>query len=498
MKASRTALLVAAALATVTSVPYLTAALRPPAGAVFSGAFFYQDDMYQYFSFLEQASRGHVVFVNKFDPTPNPPTIVNVEWLVGGILARILGGSPVLGFHALRILAIFGLMAGGARLLSAAGLDRRRVAWGLVLVATAGGLGWLRLLLGAPGWRVPDIASGFFPFHQALMNAHFVVGSALFVWTLLLHLEWRAGQRSRWPWVAAAWALGFSRPYDVVSFAITASLIAVLRRRQRALVPTILELAWLAPVFGYYALLMHTQRGLGGWTGVATGDLSPAVLEFAIAILPATALIAAFWRAPAADDPIGVRTAVAVWAGVVALIFVGYPSPMAKQFAVTFGPALLLLTALVTPARWTAIAVAALCPTSLFLLWRVFHPFPTWFAPRDYAAAVRFLADACGPDEVVIAPTDASLMIGGLTPCRVALGHRSLTPGWLTAIDAGNRFYDPAAAPAARWAYLDSVGADYVLLPRGTGAMLGGDPRAVPRMALPLLEVWQLTPRRAP
>jgi hypothetical protein len=494
----RIAAAVALGLALITTAPYVAAALAPPPGAVFTGTFFYQDDMYQYFSFVEQGARGELVFANKFDPRPQRPAVVNVEWWFAGVLAAVLGGSPVLGFHALRVLAIVALLAASARLLAAAGVAGRRLAWALVLIATAGGLGWLRLLVAAPGSQVPDILMGLYPFHQSLMNAHFVVGSALFAWTLVLHLEWRAGLRSRWAWVAAAWALGFSRPYDLVSFAIAAFALAWMRPTARRPIPAALELAWLAPVFAYYALLMHSQRGLGGWTGVQSGDLTPPLLEFGYALLPALALVAVFWRAPAAEDPLGVRRALVAWAAVVGVILVGYPSPMAKQFATTLGPAVVLLAALITPFRVLPWAAAALCPTSVFLLWRVFHPYPDWFAPRDYTEAVRFLDGTCAGEDVALAPTDLSLMIAGLTPCRVALGHRGLTPDWPAAVDAGRRFYDPATPVSWRWTYLESLGADYVALPAGGGALLGGDTRAVRRLELPILEVWQValrTPR---
>ena len=170
---------------------------------------------------------------------------MNLEWWCAGILARSLGGSPVLGFHALRILAIVALLAAAAQLLAAAGLAGRRLAWALVLVATAGGLGWLRLLMNVPGSRVPDVVMGLYPFHQSLMNAHFVVGAALFVWTIALHLEWRAGRRSRWGWVGAAWALGFSRPYDLVTFAIAAFVLALMRPQRDGRSAALLELGGL-------------------------------------------------------------------------------------------------------------------------------------------------------------------------------------------------------------------------------------------------------------
>jgi hypothetical protein len=495
----RAAAAAAVALAVATSVPYAAAARRPPApGARFTGAFFYQDDFYQYLSFVEQASRGRVVFANKFDPRPHRPAVVNVEWWVAGIFGRILGDSPVLGFHALRLGAIVALAAGAARLLAAAGAGSAHLAWGLALFASAGGLGWLRLLMGVPGSRVPDIVMGLYPFHQSLMNPHFVFATALFLWTLAFHLEWRAGLRSRWAWVAAGWALGLSRPYDLVTFALAALVLAFLRPHARRPLRAALELGWLAPVFGYYAVLMWAQRGLGGWTGVQSGDLTPPLVEFALALLPALAVAAAGWRGGAARgaDPLGVRAALLAWAAVVAAIVVLYPSPMVKQFATTLGPAVLLLAAASAPARALPVAVAALFPTSAFLLWRVFNPYPSWFMPADYAAAVELLDGGCRDPEVALAPSDLSLMIAGLTPCRVALGHRGLTPDWPNAVAAGNRFYDAATPAAARLAYLDGLGATWVLLPADGGPMLGGDPRYARRLAAPLLEVWQRTSPR--
>ena len=97
-----------------------------------------------------------------------------------------------------------------------------------------------------------------------------------------------------------------------------------------------------------------------------------------------------------------------------------------------------------------------------------------------------------------MAPSDLSLMIAGLTPCTVALGHRGLTPAWPEAVEAGTRFYDPATPAAWRLSYLDGLGADHVLLPAGGGGMLGGDPRSTRRPALPLLEIWRARPRAPP
>ncbi len=379
---------------------------------------------------------------------------------------------------------------------STAGLAGRRLAGALALFATAGGLGWLRLLLGTPGWRVPDILLGLYPFHQSLMNTHFVTGTALLLWTVALYLEYRTGRGRAWWWIAAGTALGLSRPYELVVFVLLAGALITLdlaRRRigWKAALRAGLRLAWLAPVFLYYAALMLGPAGVEGWTGVRSGDLSPPLAEFALALAPAAILAALFWsRAPAESGP--VRDALAAMAVIVALIVAAYPSPMAKQFATSLGPAVVLIAALVTPARWLAPAVLALAPTSAFLMWRVFNPYPTWFAPRDEIAAVGHLEEACRPGDVALAPSDLSLRIAGLTPCAVALGHRCLTPDWPNAVEAGRRFYDPATPASWRAEYVRQIRARFVFLPPGAGSWIGEGRHFVRRFSFARFEVWEV------
>jgi hypothetical protein len=492
----RPAVVAGAALAVVTTIPYLVAWRNPPApGARFTGAFFYQDDYYQYLSFAEQARRGAVVFANKFDVRPQRPAVVNVEWWLGGAFATLVGSLPV-GFHLLRLAAIAALVAAAARLLRRGGLQGARLAGGLALFAFAGGLGWLRLWLGVPGWQVPDILLGVYPFHQSLMNTHFVVGTALLLWTVAFYLDDRAGGGRPWRWIASGWALGLSRPYELVVFVLFCGALLVMdfargRATWRGAFHGGLRVLSVVPVLLYYAALMLGPAGVEGWTGVRSGDLTPPLTEFALAVAPAAALVALGWR-KAAEESRPTRDALATLALVVALIVWGYPSPMAKQFSTMLGPSLLLLAALVAPARWVAPAIVALAPTSVFLMWRVLHPYPDWFAPRDEMSAVGHLGDACRPGDVAIAPTDLSLRIAGLTPCSVALGHRCLTPDWPSAVEAGRRFYDPATAPGWRAEYVRVVRARFVLLPPGADGWLP-EGTMLKRLRFPTFEVWEVT-----
>ena len=132
---------------------------------------------------------------------------------------------------------------------------------------------------------------------------------ALFLWTLALHLEWRAGRRARLGWVACGWALG---------------LLAALRPRHASRSPPPC-CACLRPRAARRSCARSSssrgcsrcsatmpsscsaQRGLGGWTGVQSGDLTPPLAEFALALLPALVLAATGWRRAPTPDPLGVR-----------------------------------------------------------------------------------------------------------------------------------------------------------------------------------------------
>jgi hypothetical protein len=493
----RTVLLGFAALAVVTTAPYVQAWRSPPPGTGFTGAFFYRDDFYQYASFAEQARHGAFLFRNKFDTRPHDPFVVNLEWWAAGVVGRLLGG-PVAGWHALRLVALLGLVAGMARLLAQTGLVGLRHRWALALVLTGGGLGWLRLWTGNPGWQVPDIAMGFYPFHQSLTNAHFVVGTALLVWSVIFLLEARAGRSAGWRWVITASVLGLCRPYDFVTFTLVAGGLCALelaRAETRAAgARRALDLLWLAPVFSYYALMTGAHPSFGGWGGQDI-DLSPPLHAYVFAVMPAALLWAVFAARRRGEDPAAppVRRALLVWAAGLAALHVIAPSALARQTVTGLGAAALLLAALEIPVRWLPWSTLALLPTSAFLVWRVFHPWPDCFAAREYFEATQALGTGCARGDVAVAPTDLSLMIAGLTPCSVVFGHRTLTPEYERRLAEGNRFYyDPATTAAWRLAYLEERAARFVVVPAASGARLFGlDAPYAPRLQTPLLEVWE-------
>jgi hypothetical protein len=292
--------------------------------------------------------------------------------------------------------------------------------------------------------------------------------------------------------LAAAWALGLSRPYDLVVFVMVAAggeAMDAVRPGGRRAMTRLLELLWLAPVFVYYALVTGVHPSFSGW-GSQAGDLSPPRLELIFALGPPAALVAAFHpRRAAWSNPV-LRT-FGLWCGVlVAVVALAWSLPMAKQFVVSLGTALLLWAACVAPVRYLLLAWLGSLPTSVLLFWLALHPPPSVFVADDYFAAAAALRSACVPGDLVIAPSEPSLLLAGTTPCHVALGHRLLTPRFAAEVAQGRRFYDEAASPAWRRAYLDDRGARFVLLPAGRGGWLRAAPAWERVLARPLLEVW--------
>lgn len=484
-----------AALAALSSLPYLVASIWPPAHHRFNGAFFWLDDYYQYLSFAEQASRGAATFANKFDPGADGAALVNLEWWLAGVLGALPGSSLDLGFQLLRLAAFAALVAGAARVLRALGREQDAVWRALLLVFVAGGPGVWRLMAGGDPRRIADVSLALYPWSGLLLNAHFVVGTALLLWTLLLHLDWLRGRARAWSWIALGWALGFSRPYDLAVFGLVAAAVTAFEARgggPAAVFRRLLPLAALAPVFLYYVALLGASS-LGGWA--SQGLDRPAVpWEVAAAISPCVAL---WLLAALARRRLGLVVAegrgLLAW-GVIVLVLVAlWPSPMAKQFAIALALPWLLLAAAALPARALLPATLALLPTSLFLLHETLTSGGGTYSPRGHWAAVETLRRECRPGDVVVGPPiDLTMMVAARTPCAVNVGHRLLTPQYLAAAREAAVFYDRRTPAAWRAAYLDRHGALLLLLPAGGEPMARGLAGGwAPLLREPTVEVWR-------
>src|SRR5262245_15648121 len=286
---------------TLTILPFLQASAFPPKGRWFTGFFHYQDDLYQDLSFVEQARRGQLLFQNKFDIRPQEGFLINLEWAGAGLLARGLGLGPLGGFHAMGFVAAFVLVVVASRVLLAGGC--RSLLWGLALFLGGGGLGWIRLGLGARAWTLPDLATTLFPWNQRLAGGpHALLGTGLFLWALLGFVEWRGGGGGRVRWLLPAAVLGLVRPFDLGLFGVTAAVVLAFEsarepRPWRHWVRAALALAWLAPVLFYDALAFALHPAFAVWSSAQNSIASPGPAALAWALAPAAALAGtSLWR----------------------------------------------------------------------------------------------------------------------------------------------------------------------------------------------------------
>jgi hypothetical protein len=483
----------ALAVVAVLAVPSLRVWRAPPPGRWFPASFLYQDDHFQYLSFVEQARRGEWAFANKFDPGPRAPFLVNLGWWSAGRLAAALGVSEEIGWFLWSLFAAALLVLGVRRFLARAGRAGAALAWGTALVVVGGGLGWLRVA-GLPRAGDADLTFSFYPWLQLIGGGHGTLGTALLVWGLALWTEWRRGIAPRWPWIAVASVLGLCRPFDFATLvAVTAAVAAAERLRGRPR-DGLADLAWLAPVLFYDALAFGLHPSFASWRGGQNVVPLPGAVDLAWALGPALALAVAALAAGAVDGL--VRQVLATWTlVVVALLFsrLGF----AAQFATSIGAALLLSVAASASGRALPVLALALSPTSLVLYWRVLHPSPEWFPPRDYVRAAHQLAATCAPGDVVYAPAEPSLLVAALTPCHVAFGHRVLTPQFERRAAESEVFYSDATPARWRAGYLERLGARYAMIPAGRGRWMDST-GFLPRWRLPSFEVWESARRQRP
>jgi len=464
---ARPVLLVWLLLAAILVSLLLRAWLAPPRGTAFVGTFYYVDDFFNYLGFVEQAQRGELVFRSKLAPASLPATFVNLEWLLVGWLAALLGDRPILAYRLFGLLAVGGLVGSAHHWLARCGVagDRRLAA--LLLVFGGGGVGGLSYALGwLPGEHALDLRTGAFPFVEALANPHFVAGTALLATALAAFAAGRRGLGA-----ALGLALALVRPYDAALLAAVETGATLLLGTRGERVRRLSALACLAPALAYQAWLVSANPGFGAFASPLYAARAPSFPELLIALGPATlaSLVAVTaWRAGDA----AVRqhlSRLALWATAAALVVLLRPVSFSTQFMVGVGLPLLLLAAAGLASldpRALGASVALLGTSSVVVVWLCMIPGPRTHPPLQWWLVAQALRRECRPGDLVLAPAEIGLYVGGLTPCWPFLSHAAAPDYEARARDVA-RFYDPRSAPAARAELLARTEPRYVVWPPG-------------------------------
>jgi hypothetical protein len=459
----RPVLLAFAFVAVLMAAPYVRAALRPPPGTAFTGAFYFTDDVYHYLSYVQQAEEGSVLFRNKLLPEPHAPALVNLEWWLAGRLSALTGRRPMLAWRLLALPAALALLFVVDAWLRRGGLPASHRLPALLLVCCGAGLGGVLFRLGLAADPV-DLSTGLFPVMELLTNPHFVVGTALAAGALLaLAQGTRTGTIAG---VCATAAAGLVRPYDLVMIVLARGLGVALTEPPRRWIASLLPLAAVTPVVLYDYWLFYRNRAFSVLS--APTYPMPFLAGLCLAVAPALALAASSLRLP----PEGRRARSVLWAWVVAaaLVVALRPVSYSLQFLAGIGLPLLALGALglgrFRP-RATVAALLALSTTLLAAAWIVTRDNPRWFVPKGRLQAARGLRPACRAGDVAMAPPDVGLYALGLSPCTPFVSHPVMDRFERRVAEA--RSFYTEWPPAVRAAFLDAHCVSALALPADAG-----------------------------
>ncbi len=457
--------LFAAALAVLTSAPYLAGMLLSFPGTRFDHILNFQADFHSYLAFLRQARDGAWLFRNPYTPEPHTAALFNLEWLVFGKLARLLGGSLEAALHVERIGSIFLLAFGLYRLCSMLSPSRWMRRFCLAWLMLGGGFGWVQHIP-ALGRRVPPFASydlfaGVHPFHWMLIAPHFLIAQALAVWTVVRLLEQR--------FAAAAGLLavtGAVRPFDMLQVSAAIGLYGLLRRSPRALAVAAAPL----PLWLYYLWLFRAHPVFRWWS---IQNVFPPPRPTALVLsLGISAVLFLYARGglPALRRPDGqpaprVLLICSALAGLALL----YSFPL-LSFSLQILTTVAIPVALVGLSRLRegrgALVLLLVHALTSVVLWRrtmleVEHGLHR--TDRDLIAAYEWLGRNSPARALVLASEADSNRIP-----RYA--DNTLFWGYLSTVDRPSkkrlveRFFDPAAAEAERSAFLSRQGIRYVFV----------------------------------
>jgi hypothetical protein len=470
-RGSRPVILVGLLLVVLSSSLLLKAALVRPRGTVFAGTFYYRDDFYNYLSYVQQAEDGALVFRNKLAPPTAPPRLVNVEWLLVGWLSRLLGGHILVAYRVFGALAVLALVALVDRTLVRAGIPPSRRLFGLLLVFTGGGLGGLLTVLRLlPPQRAFDLRAGLYPFLEVVANPHFVAGTALLLAALLAFAEDR-------PVVGCALGtvLGLVRPYDLAILGFVAFSATLLLARPRDWPRRLLPLLGLLPIFAWNVWLFLLSPGFRAFSNPRYVTVAPTLLQLALALGPAALVsLAVLLRRPASEGEHRHRLYLALWAGGAFALGVLPLVSFSTQFLAGIGVPLLGLAAVGLSGMRRGVletAVPLLAGSSVLIVVFVSGASPLWHVPASRWRAAERLRPLCRRGDVVLAPPDIGLYVGGLTACWPWVSHQA-APTFGARDRAARQFYaDPSAERRSR--FLAETGVRFVVFPvpaeRGEG-----------------------------
>jgi len=478
-----------AALTLLTAIPYVAGPRLDDGSSAFLETLVFEQDFNSYCAFVRQSAAGAWLFHNPFTPEPHRPIFLNLEFLVTGKAAAVLGLEAGAALQVQRalvgVLWAVGLWGLCARMFTS--LAMRRVA--LVAALTGGGFGWMKVLplLGAyvARMRPADLNAGIHPFFWLFLHPHFLIGEALVVLALWAVLEGERTGRTVFYLAAGALAAiaGLVRPYDMLFLQVVAVLFAAaiaIRERKvdwpaaaRRLLPAIAPL----PVLAYCVWLFRFDPVFQWWgrQGVNGPPPSPAMLLGLGLLTPLLvfALVAGRRRA-------WTRGEILMACAAAASLALTYAYPWLR-FSFQFVTTLVVPTLLLAVARLEGsagpiassrrfrllvavlLAVHALTSVTLWATHLGEVRAGDHRIARSDLAVFSWLGAHSRPREVVLAGPRTSNRIPRYSHDAVVAGYEFSTMRYAVRLEDVRRFYGASTPDADRQRLLDELRVRYVI-----------------------------------
>jgi hypothetical protein len=206
----------AAALAVLTTIPYVYAWTSQPPGRVFMGFFFLGDDANTYLAKMREGWEGSWIWTNRYSTEPGTGAYFFTWWIALGHLAALLHLDLMFTFHAVRVAGAFGLLAAAWLFIKEFVDDPRARRFAIWFLAVGLGMGYVIQAIGKPylfgqqtdtlDWRMPELSA----FYSVLALPHFAWAAAFQAAACVFTL--RAGERGslRWGLLAGLAWLGLA------------------------------------------------------------------------------------------------------------------------------------------------------------------------------------------------------------------------------------------------------------------------------------------------
>jgi hypothetical protein len=430
----RWVILVSACVVALASVPYLVVYLTTPPDLRFVGALINPYDGDSYFAKMQIGAQGGWLFSLMYTAQDHPDVLLfSFHILLGHVSAWTHLPIPLV-YHAVRILAGFGLLLVVYALIARVIEDvtGRRIAF--LMAALSSGLGWLALIAGhteTADLVIPESNT----FYSLQINAHFALAMALMTGMFLMFMDRRSEVTRTAALSVASLALAIVQPFAVAPVYLTLGvtwLLCAWRDRRvawRGIWPVVIAGLVTLPLTLYTFWVTQANPVLGGWTAQNLTP-SPPVWDYAlgygvILVLAVPGVSAAVRRRSDAD------LLLLAWVAVTALLLYA-PFALQRRFSLGLHIPLAILAARGLW-QWTRrrlviglVFASTLLTTLLILLLAVVGGLQRdarLFVSADEAAAMDWLKINSPRQAIVLASPEMGLFIPAWAGRRVVYGH---------------------------------------------------------------------------